>query len=525
MKDKIREALSFQDLTPEEKEQRGILGRLYGPCASIIIPTRNGRFYSESLWENQFDNNEILRELIENGGVPMELDHPVDREETCSDRICAMMPELPKRDEDGHLICYVDIIDTPMGKIAYQLAKYGFKLGISSRGTGDLITDENGNEAVDPDSYDLQTFDLVLVPAVKDARLSMTESMQKNKNYNALRQALTESLNSATPEDKKVMEEALKDLGINLNEGVNISNTKGNDNNTTSTVKAVDSNAVNTVANDDGTKQLIKNLTEALKDKASLENQIKELQEQLAVRDSKVNELTSEVDKYKSTTTRLTPLATKSRDLSKENSQLKEQLELKDKQIANLKSRNSKLIEQQNASVSSTQTLNEALNKNESEIKKLTEKLDAQQKSFDAKINAINEENKKKQSELNDKVVSLRESVTKKSKLVEAYKKFATDTIDRYIESKALMLGAQPEEIKNRLPQSYTLNDIDLICEKLQDYTLNISKLPFNLRESKNVRVKINSQEDDLLSNIGATQKDFDADDVDESLIRLAKSY
>lgn len=39
----------FQDLTEEEKERRGILGRLYGPCASISIPTRNGRFYSESL--------------------------------------------------------------------------------------------------------------------------------------------------------------------------------------------------------------------------------------------------------------------------------------------------------------------------------------------------------------------------------------------------------------------------------------------------------------------------------------------
>ena len=43
MKDKIREALQFQDLTEEEKQKRGILGRLYGPCASIVIPTRNCR--------------------------------------------------------------------------------------------------------------------------------------------------------------------------------------------------------------------------------------------------------------------------------------------------------------------------------------------------------------------------------------------------------------------------------------------------------------------------------------------------
>ena len=49
VKDKLMETFKFKDLSPEEKEKRGILGRLYGPCASISIPTRNGRLYSESL--------------------------------------------------------------------------------------------------------------------------------------------------------------------------------------------------------------------------------------------------------------------------------------------------------------------------------------------------------------------------------------------------------------------------------------------------------------------------------------------
>lgn len=172
----IREALNLVELTEEEKQRRGILARLFGPCASIIAPTRNGRMYSDELWEKVFKENEIVREMFENGGCPLELDHPVDREETCSEKIAAMLPEPPKRDKDGHLICYIDLLDTPCGKIAYQLAKYGFRLGISSRGTGDLYTDENGNESVDPNTYDFTTFDLVLLPAVKDARLSMCES-------------------------------------------------------------------------------------------------------------------------------------------------------------------------------------------------------------------------------------------------------------------------------------------------------------------------------------------------------------
>ena len=180
MSDSIREMLHFQDLTPEEKEKRGILARLYGPCASISIPTRNGRLYCEKLWDIQFDKNEILKESFKNGGIMLELDHPTDRDDTCSDRIAAVMPEPPKKDDNGHLICYVDIIDTPLGKIAYQLAKYGYKLGISSRGNGDIIQDENGEDMVDPETYDLTTFDLVLTPSVYDARLTMTESLNND---------------------------------------------------------------------------------------------------------------------------------------------------------------------------------------------------------------------------------------------------------------------------------------------------------------------------------------------------------
>lgn len=47
MKDLIKETLAFTELTPEEKEKRGILGRLYGPCADILNPTRNGRLYPD----------------------------------------------------------------------------------------------------------------------------------------------------------------------------------------------------------------------------------------------------------------------------------------------------------------------------------------------------------------------------------------------------------------------------------------------------------------------------------------------
>ena len=71
----INEKLDFQPLSAEEKLKRGILGRLTGPVASFRAPTRNGRKYSEELWEKVFEND-LVKELFSRGGIPGELDHP-----------------------------------------------------------------------------------------------------------------------------------------------------------------------------------------------------------------------------------------------------------------------------------------------------------------------------------------------------------------------------------------------------------------------------------------------------------------
>lgn len=210
-------SLKFKNISPEEKSKKGILGRLYGPVASFAAPTRNGRHYSQDLWEKLF-NSDLIKERFQNGGIFGELCHP-DYEDVNMEKIAIVMPEPPVKDNKGDLIAYVDIVDTPCGRIAYQLAKYGYKFGISSRGTGDIIEDYNGNEEVDPDTYQLNAFDLVEIPAVESARLSFVESLDTNKKYGkTLKQRLTEELDKASEEDKKIMKETLDNLDIKLDE-------------------------------------------------------------------------------------------------------------------------------------------------------------------------------------------------------------------------------------------------------------------------------------------------------------------
>ena len=133
---KTNEELSLDDSVKVNDKGNPILGRLQGPCADFLQPTRNGRKYDESLWEKVF-NDPIVKEYFDCGGIPGELDHPADRTETCSEKIAIIMPEPPKKNKDGQLIASFDILDTPNGRITYTLAKYGYKLGISSRGSGD----------------------------------------------------------------------------------------------------------------------------------------------------------------------------------------------------------------------------------------------------------------------------------------------------------------------------------------------------------------------------------------------------
>lgn len=205
----------YEKLSLEEQEKRQILGRLKGVIADLKNPTRNGRKYSEELWENVF-NDTIMQEKIKNRCCFGELGHPTDRTEVDMEKIAICLAETPKRGEDGKLYGVFDILNTPNGRILKTLCDYGCNIGISSRGQGDLFTDIDGEEAVDPNTYECECFDVVVVPAVETARLQyVTEGLENKKS---LKTALNESLSKATEEEKKVMESTLAELNINLNE-------------------------------------------------------------------------------------------------------------------------------------------------------------------------------------------------------------------------------------------------------------------------------------------------------------------
>jgi hypothetical protein len=87
--------------------------------------------------------------------------------------------------------------------------------------------------------------------------------------------------------------------------------------------------------------------------------------------------------------------------------------------------------------------------------------------------------------------------------------------MDKYIESKAKMLGLTTSDVKSKLTESYSFSDVDKVCESLQGYKVAMNKLPIELKtNSSKVRVTESKEP------IRLDKKGID-DNVDESLLRL----
>lgn len=470
---------SYQKLTLEEQQSRGILGRLTGVIADFKHPTRNSRMYKEDLWEATF-NNPIMKEKIENRCLFGELGHPTDRQEVDMEKIAICLSEIPKKGSDGKLYGVFDILATPCGKILKTLCDYGCKIGVSSRGSGDTYTDYDGQEVVDADTFECECWDAVLIPAVKEARLQyVTESLNTSKT---LKQALQESLDNASDEDKQIMKDKLEELNIDYSP---------------EKVDNIPEVQEEGKADNDGVS-LVQELQEALKKNRELEHKLTSLQEKLSVSYTKEANLKDDVAKYRTAIKNLTESSNRVKILEQKISALSTEVKSKDLAIQKQQETIGRLNESRKAVSHKTRALTESLSTKDSKIASL----EKQVQNLNESISTINAQNAKAKETLTENIEELKKDsaikhseyskkLARANKLVERYKKTATESVNRYIESQATRLGVTGAEIRNRLTEGFSFDDIDRVCEELQTYKLNISKLPFDISNKRGVRMKV----------------------------------
>jgi len=126
--------------------------------------------------------------------------------------------------------------------------------------------------------------------------------------------------------------------------------------------------------------------------------------------------------------------------------------------------------------------------------------------------NSLNESLEEVKKNLTIKTNEYNSKLANANKLVEQYRKTAKTAVNKYIESQALRLGINANEIKNKLSENYSFSDIDEICESLSNFNLTVSSLPLDLQKG---RIKIQESKEPLL-------KTNPNDIVDDSLLRLA---
>ena len=462
---------------------------------------------------------------------------------------------------DGDLYAYVDILDTKNGRLLKTLCDYGFVPGISSRGSGDVDI----NDEVDPETFYLETFDIVALPAVKKARLTMCEQLDEKSMK--LKKALTESLNAASAEDRKIMKEALNNLNININEELNLDDiperpkyideleasaklneaaeeaegeeveetpveeakeaqeepekpeeaekeaaeeeSKESNESETPTIKdfvgqfsefdenlpiefkpisiegkeyvvnefslddseegklvieigydsemndniekaegeeapadeATEEEAVEEPeeVNDVESDELVESLKEVIRQKEELEKEVRVLNNEKTVRDAEVEKLKEDINTYRISLKKVYGVAKTASSLSEKVKSLTEELDSKDKQLKSLEESNSK-------------ALNESITRNSNEVKSLKESLFIKEKEVE---------------EVSKQMAAYKSKLTESVKLAKASEERCNKLLEAYISFRAEMLGVRVAEIKNRLDENYSIEQIEKVCDKI----------------------------------------------------------
>lgn len=103
----------------------------------------------------------VIQEKIDTGySVLGEADHPDDLQVNL-DRVSHMIEKMWMDGQDGY--GRLKLLPTPMGNICKTLLDNGVKLGVSSRGSGNVT--DNGNVS----DFEIQTVDIVANPSAPDA--------------------------------------------------------------------------------------------------------------------------------------------------------------------------------------------------------------------------------------------------------------------------------------------------------------------------------------------------------------------
>lgn len=177
---------------------------LNGICMQSSVRNRNNRNYPLSEIVGAVET--AKQRIAESNGIFGELDHPQTLSIN-SDRISHVITEMWMSGNDAY--GKSKLLNTPMGLIAQELLRSKVKIGVSSRGAG------NVTESGDVSGFQFLTFDIVVTPSAQKAYPSlMYESLDSKQGNRIL--TLAEQLRQDPAAQKYFKKEIESFLNQNL---------------------------------------------------------------------------------------------------------------------------------------------------------------------------------------------------------------------------------------------------------------------------------------------------------------------
>jgi hypothetical protein len=173
----LREQLTFSQARIQVSEETDMGGgkHLYlkGICIEGDVRNANERVYPVN--EIAKAVNTINKQINEGNSVLGEVDHPDDLKINL-DRVCHSVEEMWMDNNAG---CgKLKILPTPMGELIKTLLQSGIKLGVSSRGSGN-VDDRTGHVS----DFEIVTIDVVAQPSAPNAYPRAVYESMMNMNY------------------------------------------------------------------------------------------------------------------------------------------------------------------------------------------------------------------------------------------------------------------------------------------------------------------------------------------------------
>ena len=204
----LKEHLTFDDakiqiLTEASEDGKGKNLFMSGIFAQADLQNQNGRVYPLMEIKNSVDS--INRQIKEGYSVLGEADHPDDLKINI-DRVSHMITKMWMEGSNG--FGKLKIIPTRLGQIVSTMLESGVKLGVSTRGSGN-VNESNGRVS----DFEMITVDIVAQPSAPNAYpQAMYESLMNSRRGFKTFDLAKDSLSDQRAQ-KFLKEEVIKFIG------------------------------------------------------------------------------------------------------------------------------------------------------------------------------------------------------------------------------------------------------------------------------------------------------------------------